>query len=315
MPQKVEKANIALLNVALEVKETETDAQIQITAPDQLDAFLEKEEQMIKKMVARVKESGANVLFCQKGIDDLAQHLLSKEGITAFRRVKKSDMTILSKATGAKVVTDIRDLDQEDLGFAKVVEERKVAGEAMTFVEGCLDPKAVTLLLRGGTEHVTDEAERTLKDAVKVLITAIRDGTIVAGGGATEIEIGFELNKFAQKIGGREQLAIEAFSRALDIIPRSLAENAGLNAIDMLVKVKSDHSAGNKTYGLDVMAGKTRDMISYGVIEPARVKKQALKSASEAAIMILKIDDVIAANKINPTAGPGGMGDMEGMGD
>ena len=313
MPRDVKNAKIALLNVALEVKEPETDAQIQITMPEQLEAFLEKEEEMIKKMVTKVKEAGANVVLCQKGIDDLAQHLLAKEGLLAFRRVKKTDMGVLSKATGAKIVTDIRDLGEEDLGFAESVEERKIAGEAMTFIEGCKSPKAVTILLRGGTDHVTDEAERALKDALKVLATALKFGKVVSGGGAIEIELGLRLKKLAPRVGGREQLAIEAFSKALDIIPRSLADNAGLSAIDLLVKAKSDHGAGKKTYGIDVVSGEVKDMYKLGVIEPAQIKKQAIKSASEAAIMILKIDDVIAASKLSgPPAG--GAPDMEGMG-
>jgi archaeal chaperonin len=316
MPREVKDAKIALLNVALEVKEPETDAQIQITAPAQLEAFLEKEEDMIKKMVEKVKEVGATAVFCQKGVDDLAQHLLAKEGTFAVRRVKKSDMTALSRATGAKIVTDIRDLSEEDLGFAKSVEEKKVAGESMTFVEGCKEPKAVTILLRGGTEHVTDEAERALKDALKVLATALEDKKVVAGGGATEISVGIELAKMAPRVGGREQLAIEAFARAMDIIPRSLADNAGLNAIDLLVKAKSDHGAGKNKNGIEVFTGSVRNMMNLGVIEPARVKKQAIKSASEAATMILKIDDVIAASKLGGKgpAGPEGMEGMGGMG-
>jgi thermosome len=319
MPRKAEEARIALLNVALEVKEPETDAQIQITSPAQLEAFLKEEEGMIKRMVAKISDVGATVVFCQKGIDDLAQHLLAKEGIFAIRRVKKSDMNALSRATGAGVVTDIRDLDEGDLGYAKSVEERKIAGDSMTFVEGCKHPKAVTLLLRGGTEHVTDEAERALKDALKVLATALEDGKIVAGGGAPEIQVGIELTKMAPKVGGREQLAIEAFARAMDIIPRSLAENAGLNAIDLVVKAKSKQGSdkGKVRYGVDVVSGDIRDMSNEGVVEPARVKKQAIKSASEAATMILKIDDVIAASKLAKGGGEGGMppGGMGGMGD
>jgi chaperonin GroEL (HSP60 family) len=318
MPRVVENAKIALLNVALEVKEPETDAQIQITAPNQLEAFLEKEEEMIKKMVTKISDAGANVVFCQKGIDDLAQHLLAKSGILAIRRVKKSDISALSKATGATIVTDIRDLDKENLGFALSVEEKKIAGDSMTFIEGCKDPKAVTILLRGGTEHVTAEAERALKDALKVLAIVLEDGNVVAGGGAIEISVGLELAKMAPRVGGREQLAIEAFARAMDIIPRSLADNAGLNAIDLLVKAKSDHGTGKDNNGIDVFSGNVKNMVNLGVIEPARVKKQAIKSASEAATMILKIDDVIAASKLGGKGpggpGPGGMEGMGGMG-
>ncbi len=298
MPRVVEKARIALLNVPLEVKEPETDAQIQITDPEKLEAFLEKEEEMIKKMVQKIKEVGANVVFCQKGIDDLAQHLLAKEGIFAVRRVKKSDMKVLAKATGARIVTDLRDLTKEDLGYAERVEERKVAGEPMVFVEGCKDPKAVTILLRGGTEHVVDEAERSVKDAMKVLAATLKDGKVVPGGGAVEIELAIQLAKYAPKVGGREQLAVEAFAKALEIIPRSLAENAGLSAIDLLVKAKAEHEKGKRYAGIDVFEGDVIDMMEKGVIEPAKVKKQAIKSASEAAIMLLKIDDVIAASKL-----------------
>jgi len=315
MPRVIEEAKIALLNVALEVKEPETDAQIQITNPEQIEAYLEKEEEMIKRMITRIKNSGANVIFCQKGIGDLAQHLLAKEKMFAVRRVKKSDMTALSRATGATIVTDTRDLKETDLGYAKKVEEKKVAGESMTFIEGCRDPKAVTILIRGGTDHVTDEAERSLKDALKVIATALSDGKVVPGGGATEVEVGLELTRLAPKVGGRAQLAIEAFAKAMDIIPRSLADNAGLNAIDLLVKAKSEHGSGKHNQGIEVFSATTRDMFELGVIEPAKVKKQAIKSASEAAMMILKIDDVIAASKLSKGDMSAGMEGMGGMGN
>lgn len=315
MPRMIDGAKIALLNVALEIKETETDAQIRITAPEQLEAFLQKEEDMIKKMVEKIRNVGANVVVCQKGIDDLAQHFLAKSGVFAIRRVKQSDIKKIAKATGGKVITDIRDLTAKDLGFAKNVEEKKIAGEAMTFIQGCRDPKAVTMLIRGGTEHVVDEAERAIKDALKVLAATVREGKIVAGGGAAEVEISTRLAKYAPKVGGREQLAIEAFARSLEIIPRSLADNAGLSAIDLLVKVKSEHEKGQKFAGIEVKRGTVTDMFKLGVIEPAKVKKQAIKSASEAAIMILKIDDVIAASKLSK-GGPdmSDMGGMPGMG-
>jgi len=319
MPKKVENAKIALLNVALEVKSPETDTQIQITDPAQLESFLKNEEDTIKKMVDAIKDAGANVVFVQKGIDDLAQHMLSREGIFAVRRVKKSDMAVLAKATGGKIITSIKDLRPEDLGRAGLVEERTTADENMIFIEECREPQAITLLIRGGTDHVTDEAERTVNDALKVLSVAIRDGSLVAGGGAAEIEISNRLAKYARQIGGREQLAIEAFAKALEIIPRSLAENAGLNAIDLLVQLKAEHERGNHKMGLDVIDGKVKDMFAKGVVEPTKVKRQAIKSASEAAIMILKIDDVIAASKLSdsgPGAGgmPSGMGGMGGMG-
>ncbi|USS41642.1 TCP-1/cpn60 chaperonin family protein [Thermococcus aggregans] len=298
MPKKVENAKIALINEALEVKETETDAEIRITSPDQLQAFLEQEEKMIKEMVDKIVATGANVVFCQKGIDDLAQHYLAKAGVLAVRRVKKSDMEKLAKATGAKIVTNVRDLTPEDLGYAEVVEERKVAGENMIFVEGCKNPKAVTILIRGGTEHVVDEVERALEDAIKVVKDIVEDGKIVAGGGASEIELTIRLDEYAKQVGGKEQLAIEAFADALKVIPRTLAENAGLDPVETLVKAIAAHKEKGPTIGVDVFAGEPADMVERGVIEPLRVKKQAIKSASEAAIMILRIDDVIAASKL-----------------
>ena len=319
MPRKVENAKIALINDALEVKKTETDAKINITAPDQLYAFLEQEEKMLQEMVEQVAATGANVLFCQKGIDDLAQHYLAKHGILAVRRVKKSDMEKLAKATGAKVVTNVKDLTSEDLGYAEVVEERKVAGENMIFVEGCKNPKAVTILIRGGTEHVVDEVERALEDAIKVSKDVMEDSAILPGGGATELDLSIRLDEFAKKVGGKEQLAVEAFAEALKVIPKTLAENAGLDTIDVLVKAISEHKNKGKAIGVDVFAGEPADMLERGVIEPARVKRQAIKSASEVAIMILRIDDVIAAKfsksegKGEEGAGMPGMGGMPGM--
>ncbi|ALM74553.1 thermosome subunit beta [Thermococcus barophilus] len=314
MPKRVERAKIALINDALEVKKTETDAKINITAPDQLYAFLEQEEKMIKDMVDQIVATGANVVFVQKGIDDLAQHYLAKAGILAVRRVKKSDMEKLAKATGAKIVTNVKDLTSEDLGYAELVEERKIAGESMIFVEGCKNPKAVTILIRGGTEHVIDEVERALEDAVKVVKDVMEDGAILPGGGATEIELSIRLDEYGKQVGGKEALAIEAFSDALKIIPKTLAENAGLDTIDVLVKVISEHKTKGKAIGIDVFAGEPADMLERGVIEPVRVKKQAIKSASEAAIMILRIDDVIAAKRVKSEGSGQGMEDMGGMG-
>jgi len=312
MPRKIEDAKIALINEALEVKETETDAEIRITSPDQLQAFLEQEERMIREMVDKIVATGANVVFCQKGIDDLAQHYLAKAGILAVRRVKKSDMEKLAKATGAKIVTNVRDLTSEDLGYAELVEERKVAGENMVFVEECKNPKAVTILIRGGTEHVVDEIERALEDAIKVAKDIVEDGKIVAGGGASEIELAIKLEEYAKKVGGKEQLAIESFADALKVIPKTLAENAGLDPVDVLVKVTAAHKEKGPTVGVDVFAGEPADMMERGVIEPLRVKKQAIKSASEAAVMILRIDDVIAASKLEKEKEGGkGMGEEE----
>ncbi|AEK73075.1 chaperonin beta subunit [Thermococcus sp. 4557] len=308
MPKRVENAKIALINEALEVKETETDAEIRITSPEQLQAFLEQEEKMLREMVDKIKEVGANVVFVQKGIDDLAQHYLAKYGILAVRRVKKSDMEKLAKATGAKIVTNVRDLTAEDLGEAELVEQRKVAGENMIFVEGCKNPKAVTILIRGGTEHVVDEVERALEDAVKVVKDIVEDGKILAAGGAPEIELSIRLDEFAKEVGGKEQLAIENFAEALKVIPRTLAENAGLDPIEILVKVIAAHKEKGPTIGVDVFEGEPADMMEKGVIAPVRVTKQAIKSASEAAIMILRIDDVIAASKLEKDKGGEGGG-------
>ncbi|WP_029550989.1 thermosome subunit beta [Thermococcus zilligii] len=315
MPKRVEKARIALIDEALEVKKTETDAKINITDPNHLMSFLEQEERMLREMVEKIREVGANVVFVQKGIDDLAQHYLAKYGIMAVRRVKKSDMEKLAKATGAKIVTNVRDLTPEDLGHADLVEQRKVAGENMIFVEGCKNPKAVTILIRGGTEHVVDEVERILEDALKVVKDVMEDGYILPAGGAPEIELAIRLDEYAKAVGGKEALAIEAFADALKIIPKTLAENAGLDTVDVLVKVISEHKNRGPRIGIDVFEGGPADMLERGVIAPLRVPKQAIKSASEAAIMILRIDDVIAAKASKSEKGeggmPGGMGDMD----
>ena len=318
MPKLVEDAKIALVNSALEIEKTEVDAKIEITSPDQMKAFLDEEERMLKSMVDKVKDSGANVLFCQKGIDDLAQHYLAKEGIMAVRRVKESDMKKLASATGGKVLTTLEEIKPEDLGYAGTVEERKIGGEEMIFVENCKNPKSVSILLRGGTEHVVDELERGMNDALRVTACAVEDGKYVAGGGATEIELALKLRDYAATVGGREQLAIQAFADAVEVVPRSLAENAGLDPIDMLVALRSAHEAGNKYAGLDVFKGEPTDMLKASVIEPLRIKTQAISSATESATMVLRIDDVIAssAEKKPPTppGGPGAEG-MEGMGE
>ena len=316
MPKIVKDAKIALINTGFEVKKTEISAKIEITDPTQIQAFLDQEQEEIKKMVDKVKEVGANVVFCQKAIDDIAQHYMAKYGIYAVRRVKKSDMAKLAKATGAKIITNLDDLTPEDLGYAEVVEERKIGEDNMTFVRGCKNPKAVSILIRGGTEHVVDEAERALHDALKVVGVAMEDGYAVAGGGAAEIELALRLREFAPSVGGREQLAIEAFADALEIIPRTLAENAGMDAIDIIMKLKAEHQKGNKHAGVDVIEGKISDMVEKKVIEPMRVKKQAIESATEVATMILRIDDVIAAKRSEPPkggqGGPGGPGGMGG---
>ncbi|MHC1611164.1 MAG: thermosome subunit alpha [Candidatus Methanospirareceae archaeon] len=317
MPKSVKDAKIALINSALEIEKTEVDAKIEITAPEQMKSFLEEEERMLKEMVEKVKASGANVLFCQKGIDDLAQHYLAKEGILAVRRVKESDMKKLASATGGKILTSLEEVRPEDLGKAGLVEERKIGGEEMIFVEDCLNPKAVSILLRGGTEHVVDELERGMHDALRVVGVAMEDGKYVAGGGAAEIELALRLRDYAASVGGREQLAIQAFADAVEAIPRALAENAGLDPIDMLVALRSAHERGERSAGLDVFKGEPTDMLKAGVIEPLRVKSQAISSGTESATMILRIDDVIAASKAEKPSetppGAGGAGGMEGM--
>ncbi len=297
MPKVVRNAKIALLNVALEVKEPEVDARIQITSPEQLEAFLRKEEEMLKKMVEKLKEVGANVVFCQKGIDDLAAHYLAKYGIFAVRRVKKSDMEKLAKATGAKIVTSIEDLKPEDLGYAELVEERKVADENMVFVMGCKNPRAVTILIRAGSEHVADEIERSINDAIRDVAAVIKSGKVVAGGGAVETELARRLREEAKKYPSKIQMAMLAFADALEAIPAALAENAGLDTIEIMAELRAAHEKGQVWAGVDVINGKVADMWELNVIEPANIYAQYIKAATEAAVMILKIDDVIAAAK------------------
>ncbi|MBI5000383.1 MAG: TCP-1/cpn60 chaperonin family protein [Euryarchaeota archaeon] len=320
MPKVVKNARIALIDSALEIKKTEVDAKIQITDPSQMEKFLTEEERTLKHKVDLVKKSGATAVFCQKGIDDLVQHYLAKEGIFAARRVKKSDMDKMARATGAKLVTNLEDLNRSDLGFAGLVEERKIGDADMTFVTDCKNPKSVSILIRGGTEHVVDETERALHDALKVTAVAIEDGIVVPGGGAPEIELSLKLAEFASTVGGREQLAIEAFAKAIEIIPWTLAENAGLDAINILINLRSEHSGKKKSVqsGVDVYNGDVKDMVKLSVIEPLRVKTQAITSATEVANMILRIDDVIAAKRGAggpPPGGPGGGMGGGGMGD
>ncbi|MEK6938605.1 MAG: thermosome subunit alpha [Nanoarchaeota archaeon] len=304
MPKRIERAKIALLDSSLEIKNTEIDAKIQITDPTQLNLFLEQEERSLREMVYKIKASGANVLFCQKGIDDLAQHFLAKEKIMALRRVTKSDMEKLSRATGARIVGNWKELTVEDLGFAGIVREVKVGEEEMLFVEQCPNPKAMTLLLRGGTEHVAEEIKRAVTDAVGDLAASLRDGKVVAGAGAVEMELAKGIRTYARTLQGREQLAVQAFAEALEIIPRTLAENAGLDPLDVLAKLRNEHEKYQKWAGINVFTGEVMDAWKAGVIEPLKIKTQALSSAAEVAEMILRIDDVIMGGR-TPRNGPG----------
>ncbi|HNW05719.1 MAG TPA: thermosome subunit alpha [archaeon] len=313
MPRSVKNAKILLLSSALEVKEPETEAKIQITSPDQLQAFIDEEEHYLKAMVDRIEATGANVVLCQKGIDDLAQHYLAKAGITAIRRVRQTDIERIAKATGGKIVSRIKDVTTKDLGTAEHVYDKKIAGDYMLFIEKCPNPGYVTILLRGTSEQVLAETERTLTDAIGAVISTIKTGKFVAAGGASEIEVALRLKNFAKTVGGREQLAIEAFADVLEIIPKTLAESAGLDAIDTIVFLRSKHQdPANKALGIDVVNGIVADMKKKKVIEPIAVKTQAVTSATEVAEMILRIDDIIAGQSNRPRTPPMGMGGMPG---
>jgi thermosome len=319
MPDRVEDAKIALINRALEVKKTEVSEEIRIRDPSKLNAFLQEEERTLKGFVDTIAASGANVVICQKGIDDLTQHYLAKAGIYAVRRVKESDMEGLTRATGGRIVTALEDLGAKDLGRAKLVEERKIGDDKMTYVTGCKNPKSVSVVIRGGTEHVIEEVERIVHDALRVVGAAVEDGTALAGGGSADIEVSLRLKDFAASQGGREQLAIEAFAKALEVVPWTLAENAGLNMIDTIIELKAAHeSKKGATIGINVFTGKPQDMRKASVIEPLRVKKQAYEAATDVAGMILRIDDVIASRRTEgPKGGEGGGehgGGMPGMG-
>ncbi|MCI4352322.1 MAG: TCP-1/cpn60 chaperonin family protein [Thermoplasmata archaeon] len=317
MPLVVKDAKIALLNSALEVKKTEIEGKINIKSPSQMQSFLDQEDQSFRQMVDAVKASGANVVVTQKGIDDVVLHYLAKSGIYAVKQVKESDLQKLAKATGAKIVTGVRELTPADLGQAAQVEQKKVGDEHMTYVTGCANPRSVTILIRGGTEHVTQEVERAIQDALKVVSSTIEDGVVCPGGGATEVDLAVKLRKFAPTVGGREQLAVEAFAQALEVIPWALAENGGYDAINTLIELRSAHEGprANKNIGVNMADGKATDMTVLKIVEPARVKRQALSSAVEVATMILRIDDIIASKKGGGGGGPpGGMGGMGGMG-
>jgi chaperonin GroEL (HSP60 family) len=302
MPKKVENAKIALLDSPLEIEKPEFSAEIRIRDPNQMTAFLDQENKMLKEMVGKIKASGANVVFCQKGIDDMAQHFLAKEGILAARRVKQSDMEKLVRATGGRMITNLDDLRSQDLGEAGIVEERKIGEDRMIFVEKCKDPRSVAVLIRAGLERMVDEAERAMTDALSVVSDVIENNKIVPGGGAVEVEVAKEIRDYATKVGGREQLAIEAFADSLEIIPKTLAENAGLEPIDILVELRSAHEKKDgQPMGVNVFTGKVENMQENGVVEPVIVKEQAVKSAAESAAMILRIDDVIASTKPKET--------------
>ena len=320
MPKRTNNGKIALLNAKLEIEKTEFDAKININNPDQMKLFLDEEERMLKEMVDDVAKSGANFVFCEKSIDDIALHFLSKKGISAIKNMSSGDMEKLAKATGGKIVASVKDLSPDSLGEAKVIEETKIGDDKLTYVRDAKNPMAVTIVIRGGTEHVVDEAERSLHDALCVVRDAIEDSKIVAGGGAPEAETAKQLREYAVKVGGREQLAIESFAEAMESIPLALAENAGLDPIDVMVDLRAKHeSPENRWYGVDVYSGKIRDTKSLNVLEPLRVKIQVVKSATEAASMILRIDDVVASKGTKggmppggPPGGPGGMGGMPG---
>ncbi len=324
MPYFAEDASVAIIDGDLEIKETEIDAEVNVTDPDQLEQFLEQEETQLREMAEAVADAGADVVFVDGGIDDMAQHYLAQEGIIAVRRVKSSDQGQLARATGATPVSSVDDLSEDNLGFAGSVAQKEIAGDQRIFVEDVDDAKAVTLILRGGTEHVIDEVDRAIEDSLGVVRTTIEDGKVLAGGGAPEVELSLALRDYADSVGGREQLAVESFADALEIIPRTLAENAGLDPIDSLVELRSDHDAGETTSGLDAYTGDTIDMAEEGVYEPLRVKTQAIESATEAAVMLLRIDDVIAAGDLAvshddgedemPPGGGGMGGGMGGMG-
>ncbi len=323
MPKKTSNAKIALINTALEISKTETDAKINIQNPQQMKSFLDEENRMLKNMVDKVIGSGANVVLCQKGIDDMAQHYLAKAGILAVRRIKESDLTKLAKATGARIVTNLDDLFDKDLGAAQTVEERKIEEDRWVFIEGCKHPKSVTLLLRGGSQRVVDEVDRSIHDAIMVVKDVMEEPSIVAGGGAPETYVATKLRNWAKSLEGREQLAIEKFADALEAIPLALAENAGMDPIDTLTALRSKQLKGEKWTGIDVMKGKIANMKSGDIVEPLSVKHQVVSAASEAACMILRIDDVIqTAKSAGPPPGadggmggmPPGMGGMGGMG-
>jgi archaeal chaperonin len=312
MPKRVEKAKIALINSALEIEKTEFDAKLNITSPEQMKRFLDEENTMLKTMVEKITGSGANVVICQKGLDDIAQHYLAKANVLTVRRVKESDMTKLSRATGARVINNLDDLTSKDLGAADLVEERKVETDKWVFIEGCKNPKSVTILIRGGSQRVVDEADRSVHDALMVTKDVLEKPLIVAGGGSPEAYVSGKLREWTNTLTGREQLAAEKFAEALEIIPLTLAENAGMNQIDTLAELRSKQNKGSKWAGIDARNSRIADMSKLDIFEPLSVKEQIIKSATEVASMLLRIDDVIASSKSAGGGGmpPGGMGGM-----
>lgn len=314
MPKRIENAKIALLDTSLEIEKTEYDSKLNIEHPDQIDAFLKQEETMLKAMADKIASVGANVIICQKGIDDMAQHFLARKGILAIRRAKKSDMEKLSKATGASIISNLESLTPKDLGYAALVEERKIAEDKMTFIEGAKNPKSVTMLIRGSTPRMNNETERSIHDALCVVRDIIQEPKVVAGGSAPEVEIAKELRKYSETLPGKEQLAVKAFAESLEVIATTLSENAGLDPINVLSELRSRHEKGEIWAGIEVLSGKPQDMSEAGVFEPITVKKQMLKSAADAAMLIIRIDDVIAAQKMKSPPMPEGGGMPPGMG-
>jgi thermosome len=314
MPRRIESARIALVNSALEIEKTEMSAEIRINDPQQMQMFLEEENKMLKSMVDKIKLSGSNVVLCQKGIDDIAQHYLAKAGILAVRRVKESDMFKLSKATGARIVNNLDDLTEKDLGSAELVEERKVETDKWVFIEGCKNPKSVTILIRGGSQRVVDEADRSVHDALMVTKDVLERPAIVVGGGAPESYVAGKIREWANTLSGREQLAAEKFAESLEVIPLTLAENAGMDPIDTITELRARQGKGSKSAGIDAKAAKVTDVSKSDIVEPLSVKEQVIKSATEAASMILRIDDVIASSKSAPSGPPGGGGMPPGGG-
>ena len=309
MPKSINKAKIIIINTALEIEKTEISAEIRINDPLQMKQFLDEENRMLKQYVEQIVSSGANVVLCQKGIDDIAQHYLAQKGILAVRRIKESDISKLAKATGARIVTNLKDLSKYDIGSASLVEERKIESDKWVFIEGCKNPKAISILIRGGSSRVLDEAERSIHDALMVVKDVVEYPYIVAGGGAPEANVAFKIRQWSNKLTGREQLAAQKFADAIESLPITLAENAGMDPIDTQVNLRAKQVEGNKWYGVDALRGGLADMSKRNVFEPLKVKEQIIKSAIEVTNMILRIDDTIASGKSGPPPGgpPGGM--------